>query len=93
MPISSASVSMLIFDFTRALNAVKPVAILVKAFPAPITESIPFSVALGLNALPNTAPNTPPGAAASPPACANAALIPDKTVVNCKLSSCVHSNF
>ena len=77
----------------KPLNATKPVAILVKAFPAPITESIPFSVALGLNALPNTAPNIPVGAAASPPAAANAADIPVNAVVNCKLSSAVQPNF
>ena len=77
----------------KPLNATKPVAILVKAFPAPITESIPFSVALGLNALPNTAPNIPVGAVACPPAAANAVDIPVNAVVNCKLSSAVQPNF
>ena len=83
-----------IFDFTKELNASNPVAILFKALPAPITESIPLAVALGLYAPPNTAPNRLPATEGfSPPAAANAVVIPDNTVVNCKLSSCVHSNF
>ena len=78
---------------TSFWNSVNPTAILVKALPAPITDSIPFLVALGLNAFPNTAPNIPVGVAASPPAWANAVVIPDNTSANCTLWAEVHSNF
>ena len=50
-------------------------------------------MALGLNAFPNTAPNIPVGVAASPPAAANAPVIPVNTVDSCKLWSEVQSNF
>ena len=80
-------------ESTNFWNSVKPTTILVKALPAPITELIPFLVALGLNAFPNTAPNNPVGVAASPPAAANAPVTPVNTVVSCKLSSAVQPNF
>ena len=66
-PSLNASPSNLYF-FLRSKNAPKPLVISIRALPESITESIPRSVALGLNVFPNIAPNNPPGLAGSPPA-------------------------